>query len=107
MDALLAERIEDCVGWWHTDDTDEALHEYVGMTLREYAVWFETGQLGPALEAMNAGDVIYWPRAGHCWVCGARAHYLDLTFNAAVCGGICVWAAWEAMRLHDTRWRAW
>lgn len=42
-----------------------------------------------------------------CWVCGESAQYVDLCFEAPVCGGTCIWAAWEAMRLHDTKWRAW
>lgn len=49
--------------------------------------------------------VVFEPNVGDCWMCGARAHYVDLSFEAPVCGGICVWAAWEALRLHDTPWR--
>lgn len=51
--------------------------------------------------------VVYEPDAGTCWVCNSPAQYLDLDFEAPVCGGICVWAGWEALRLHDTPWRAW
>lgn len=107
LDRVLADRIDDCVEWWHTDDTDESLHEYLGMDREEYEHWLTTGQLPPTIDVMDVGMFIYWPRAGWCWVCGDRAHYMDLDFNAAVCGGVCSWAAWEAMRLHDTPWRAW
>jgi hypothetical protein len=51
--------------------------------------------------------VVFEANVGDCWVCGAQAHYLDLSFDAPVCGGVCVWASWEALRLHDTPWRAW
>lgn len=52
--------------------------------------------------------VVFEPKlASICWVCDGPADYLDLSFEASVCGGICVWAAWEALRLHDTPWRAW
>lgn len=44
---------------------------------------------------------------GNCWVCGASAPYVDVYFEAPVCGAICSWASWEALRLHDTPWRAW
>lgn len=109
MDPMLANRLDDAVGWWHIADgvEDAPLHEYLGMDWAEYRHWARTGQLPPAIEAMDVGDVLYWPRAGTCWVCGDVAHYADLTFNAPVCGGICIWAGWQAMRLHDTPWRAW
>lgn len=42
-----------------------------------------------------------------CWVCGSEARYVDLNFEAPVCGGTCIWAAYEAMRLNNTIWRAW
>ena len=42
-----------------------------------------------------------------CWVCGERALFGDIYFIAPCCGAICQWAAWEALRLHDTPWRAW
>lgn len=109
MDQQLAERIDDCVSWWHNaEGQDEVpLHEYLGMDWDEYVHWALTGELAPTLEAMDVGDVLYWPRAGTCWVCGATAHFQDLTFVAPVCGGICIWAGWQALRLHDTLWRAW
>jgi hypothetical protein len=47
------------------------------------------------------------PGFAPCWVCGQPADYISLSWEAAICGGICDWAAWEAMRLHDTPWRAW
>jgi hypothetical protein len=47
------------------------------------------------------------PTPGICWVCGRTALYADFNFMAYVCGGTCIWAAYEAMRLHDTKWRAW
>lgn len=57
---------------------------------------------------LDLSDSVVWqPGVGSCWVCGEPADYADLTFMAPVCGGICEWAGWEAMRLHDTPWRAW
>lgn len=58
-------------------------------------------------EEWLAPDVVSDGHGLPCWVCQEPADYLDLSFEAPVCGGICVWAAWEAMRLHDTKWRAW
>lgn len=109
MDKFLADRLDDAVGWWHDVDglDDIPLHQYLGMDWDEYGHWVHTGQLPPAIDALDVGSVQYWPLAGHCWVCGERAHYIDLDFQAAVCGGICIWAGWEALRLHDTPWRAW
>jgi hypothetical protein len=51
--------------------------------------------------------VLWEPTGRPCWVCGQKANYIDLSFEAPVCGAICEWAGWEAMRLHDTPWRAW
>jgi hypothetical protein len=45
------------------------------------------------------GDVVHEPGVGRCWVCDGPADYLDLSFEAPVCGGICVWAAWAAYGL--------
>jgi hypothetical protein len=42
-----------------------------------------------------------------CWVCADPAWYVDVYFEAPVCGAVCWWAAWEAFRLHDTPFRAW
>jgi len=39
-DALL-EEIEDYVDEWHEGDSDEELHEYLGMTEEEYTIWVE------------------------------------------------------------------
>lgn len=39
-DALL-EEIEDYVDEWHEGDSEEGLHEYLGMTEEEYAIWVE------------------------------------------------------------------
>lgn len=62
----------------------------------------------PELEARDlSAMVVFEPGCGDCWVCCQPASYLDLSFEAPVCGAICVWAAWEALRLHDTPWRAW
>ncbi len=57
------------------------------------------------IDAPNDWITCDHPRS--CWVCGEEAWYADINFQAPVCGGICVWASWEAMRLHDTPWRAW
>jgi len=52
-------------------------------------------------------DVMHIDPPESCWVCGGPADWVDVSFEAPVCGGICIWAAWEALRLHDTSWRAW
>jgi hypothetical protein len=35
---------------------------------------------------------------GHrsCFVCEQQTVYVDINFEAHICGGICEWAAWEA-----------
>ena len=36
---VLLEEIDDFVDAWHEGDYDEGLHEFLGMTLREYSLW--------------------------------------------------------------------
>lgn len=58
-------------------------------------------------QRMEVGGLTYEPQPGKCWVCGEPAHWASFYWYDYVCGAICDWAAWEAMRLHDTPWRAW
>src|SRR4051794_8008594 len=49
IDLVLAGRalwtdIDDFVGHWHEGDSEEALHEYLGLTWDEYALWGEKPQ---------------------------------------------------------------
>jgi len=38
--------IDDCIDLWHCGAAgDQPLHEYLGMTWEEYALWVETSQL--------------------------------------------------------------
>lgn len=42
-DALLSE-IDDYIDLWHDSDTDLSLHDYLGMTQKEYALYVEDEQ---------------------------------------------------------------
>lgn len=66
MDACLAgeallDSIDDYIEYWHTHETGNDLHEFLGMTPYEYAQWLKSGEdiiLRDILEARNE-DVPY------------------------------------------------
>ena len=54
-DALLDD-IEDYIEYWHENDSDLELNEFLGMTPDEYAEWIKTGEdmvLRDIIEARN------------------------------------------------------
>lgn len=57
-DALL-EDIDDYIDEWHESDSDEELHDYLGMTFEEYSVWVENdSMLKTIFHAREAGKSI-------------------------------------------------
>ena len=38
---VLTEEIDDFVDSWHSSDSEQALHEFLGMTQEEYAAWVD------------------------------------------------------------------
>lgn len=61
---VMADEIEDFVGYWHDSESDEELHDFLGLTWEEYSLWVSdpeyvnliiTARINgqPILEAVN------------------------------------------------------
>lgn len=54
-DAFLDE-IDDFIDQWHDSDSEEPLHEYLGLTEREYLLWVEKPEILPFLVTAHKED---------------------------------------------------
>jgi hypothetical protein len=56
---VLADEIDDFVDAWHTSNSGEELHDFLGMTWQEYSLWVgDSDYLGLILSARHRGQPI-------------------------------------------------